>query len=68
MFKTIVEGLYTDLLIKINRLTRAGIPQNAVQILETAGKNRVWWQLAVRDDYYEQAMRELGLLVGEEQP
>ncbi len=66
MFKTIVEGLYTDLLVKINKLTRAGVPQDAIQILESTGKNRVWWQMAVREDYYQKAMRELGLLIGEE--
>ena len=66
MFKMLAEGLYTDLMPKTNRLMKAGIPGDAIQIDESPGKWRVWWVLKVREDYHEQAMRELGLLIGEE--
>ena len=66
MFKKLAEGLYTDLMPKTNKLMRAGIPNADIAIRECPGKYYVWWSLEVKEEHYEKAMRELGLLIGEE--
>ena len=67
MFKAICDGLFTDLMIKTNKLMKAGIPREAIRVDEASGKDsRVWWTLSVAEGHYKKAMGTLGLLVGEE--
>lgn len=64
MFKKIYEGLYTDLMLKISTLKKAGVKEYALRIQPSARPS--WWELHVEDNMCEQAEKALGLLHLEE--
>lgn len=60
----IIEGLYTDLMIKIQQLKKAGVKETALRIVPST--RACWWELHVEDNVRELAEKALGLLHLEE--
>ena len=60
MYEKLVEGLYTDLMLKIATLKKAGVTEKDVRIQMAA--RPCWWELQVVKEKQEQAERALGLL------
>lgn len=60
MYKKLIEGLYTDLMLKTATLKKAGIAEADVRI--QMAPRPCWWELQVMADKYERAEAALGLL------
>jgi hypothetical protein len=60
MYKKLIEGLYTDLMLKVATLKKAGVAESDVRIMMAA--RPCWWELQVLSDKMERAEAALGLL------
>ena len=56
----LIEGLYTDLMIKIHTLKKAGVKESSLRIVPAS--RACWWELHVEDNMRETAEKALGLL------
>ena len=60
MYEKLVEGLYTDLMLKMATLKKAGVTEADVRI--QMAPRPCWWELHVTMEKYEKAEAALGLL------